>query len=481
MFVEEIDSMNRFKLGLIVAVFMLVGGLALSVSAQDMPTPQVNLASEQLVTGGFVTIDSVYSEGPGFVVIHRQSDGGVAGVSAPLAPGWTNNLRINLNTSLAEAGMSAMLHVDDNTIGTYEFGTVEGADGPVRVGDQIVNPLFSAAVLDATDQKLNGSTVTVRAAAMADGGFVVIHSGAEGRPGPVLGYAAIPAGTSTDVSIELSGDITPIVWPMLHVDDNTIGAYEFGSVEGADAPVRVGGAVATFAIWTVNHIRVNDQIVLYGDNSPMAGAAGEMTPTVRAKSVLSEGPGILVVHADDNGSAGAILGATFVNDGLTENVEVQLDASAGITPVVWPMLHVDAGTVGVYDGLEVDGLASNLAVSDVTFPINIAPALVMSDQALTDGALVITNALMDVPGWIAIHTDNNGQPGPVIATAQLHPGANWNVVIPVDAAAAGGRVFPMLHYDTGEAGTYEFGTVEGADGPVFVAENVVFGPLNITQ
>src|SRR5689334_10149830 len=101
--------------------------LAVSVGAQDMPTPSVAVG-DQAILGGFVTIDSIYSEGPGFVVIHRGSDGGVVGVSQALNAGWTNNLRIPIDVTKAEATMSGMLHVDDGAVGTYEFGTVEGAD-----------------------------------------------------------------------------------------------------------------------------------------------------------------------------------------------------------------------------------------------------------------------------------------------------------------------------------------------------------------
>lgn len=468
--------MYRFKVVVVVMLAVLLGTLALSVNAQDMPAPQVNLASDQLVLEGFVFIDSIYSEGPGFVVIHRASDGGVAGVSQPLAAGWTNNLRINIDTTAAEAQMSAMLHVDDNTVGTYEFGTVEGADAPVKVGDQLVNPIFNAQVLDATDQKLANGEVTIKAVAVPVDSWVVIHAGDAENFGAVLGQTLVPAGSATDVKVAVSGDVTSVLWPMLHVDSGAAGTYEFGSVEGADGPVVLDGKVATFPIWTVNHIRVNDQIVVRGD-----GMEANPAPTVLAKSVLSEGPGILVIHANDNGNAGAILGAAFVSDGFSGNVTVELDPTAGITPVVWPMLHVDAGTVGVYDGLEVDGVATANGEA-VTFTINAAPSLVMEDGPLAeDGSLHIEKALIDAAGWLAIHSDNNGAPGPVIATFQLHPGANWHLEIPVDPAQAGARVFPMLHYDTGAAGIYEFGTVEGADGPVFVGENVIVAPLNITQ
>lgn len=443
-----------------------------------MATPQVNLG-DQLVLEGFVSIDSIYSETPAFVVIHRASDGGVAGVSQALNPGWTYNLRVNLDVTQAEAQMSAMLHVDDNGVGTYEFGTVEGADAPVKVGDAIVNTLFNAQVLDVTDQKVVDGTVTVKAAAVPVDSWVVIHSAADGAPGPVLGQALVKAGTSTNVSVPLSGEITSTLFPMLHVDDGAAGTYEFGMVEGADAPVILNGKVATFPIWTVNHLRVVDQIVIHG-NMPGIEAMTMPTPSVKVKSVLSEGPGIVVIHADDNGNAGAIIGAAFVPDGLSTNLTIELDTAGGpITPVLWPMLHVDAGNIGVYDGLEVDGVAMADGQA-VTFTIKGGPSLTVADQALVDGTLTIRKAIMDAPGWIAIHSSVDGKPGPVIASALLHTGANWDVVIPVDAAQAGAQVFPMLHYDTGAMGVYEFGTVEGADGPTKVGENVVVVPLNIT-
>jgi hypothetical protein len=191
----------------------------------------------------------------------------------------------------------------------------------------------------------------------------------------------------------------------------------------------------------------------------------------------------VVIHANDNGNAGAILGAAFVEDGLTENINIPLDASAGLTPVVWPMLHFDAGTIGTYDGLDVDGVAT--ADGDaVTFTINAAPALTVEDTTLVasggQALLTVKWALIDAPGFIAIHTDNNGQPGPVIGTALLHSGVNANVQVTIDPAQAGTKVFPMLHYDTNVAGKYEFGDVEGADAPVFVQEQVIFLPQNVS-
>src|ERR1051325_11464405 len=150
--------------------------------------------------------------------------------------------------------MSGMLHVDDNTVGTYEFGTVEGADAPVKNGDQIVNTVFNAQVLDAWDQTVADGNLTIKAVAVPVDSWVVIHSGETGAPGGVLGETLVKAGTATDVKVAVSGNVTAAMWPMLHVDDHAMGTYEFGTVDGAEAPVAINGTVATFPIWTDNHV-----------------------------------------------------------------------------------------------------------------------------------------------------------------------------------------------------------------------------------
>jgi len=44
---------------------------------------------------------------------------------------------------------------------------------PVKNGDQIVNTLFNAQILDATDQKVVDGSVTIKAVAMPADGWVV--------------------------------------------------------------------------------------------------------------------------------------------------------------------------------------------------------------------------------------------------------------------------------------------------------------------
>lgn len=469
--------MHRHIRMLVLAAMLALLAIALPVGAQgETSVPAVEVAS-QVVLDGTVTIASASSDGPGWLVIHADGGGApgpVIGYRA-LNSGLTYNLQVSIDAAQATPTLYAMLHADTGEVGVYEFGAVEGADGPVRVNDQVITPAFTIELISAADQFVVNSQVMIAAIVTQQPGWLVIHADGDGSPGPVLGQTQVPAGVSANVAVALAGDATGVLWPMLHVDTGVEGTYEFGAVEGADGPVRVNDRVAVTRLWTVPHMRVDDQIVLGGD-----GMEAMAEPSLIARSVLSEGPGWLVVHADGGGSPGPVLGQAALASGLNTDVVVTLDP-AGVTPMLWPMLHVDTGVEGTYEFGTVEGADGPVRVNDsvVTFPIHAAPSLTLSDQTLDAGVLLIDAALIDAPGWIAIHSSVDGAPGPVIATYPLAAGLSRAIHIPLDAAQAGQQVFPMLHYDTGEAGVYEFGTVEGADGPVRVGDAVVVGPINL--
>jgi hypothetical protein len=275
---------------------------------------------------------------------------------------------------------------------------------------------------------------------------------------------------------------------MLHVDTGEAGVYEFGTVEGADGPVVVNGVVATFDVPLVDSIIASPQIIVHADNYEMMEGMmmEEMAPTFKADAVLSTENGFLVIHQDSGeGSPGPVAGYTPVTAGLNLDVAVELDP-AMLTPVVFPMLHVDTGEAGVYEFGTVEGADGPVRVNDqvVTFPVNIAPSYNASEpQSLAEGTVTLDWVHADAIGWLVIHSSVDGGPGPVAGVAPVNFGINRNVVVNVDLSgiegAATDQVFPMLHYDNAAIGSYEFGSVEGADGPVIVGGNVVVGPLAI--
>lgn len=120
------------------------------------------------------------------------------------------------------------------------------------------------------DQTSGGTTITVTQVTAAEPGWLVIHANADGKPGPVLGQASVPAGTTDNVVVTLNtplGETAP-VWAMLHVDAGTVGTYEF---PGADGPVMV-----------------NDTIVMASLIATVSGAAAENVANAAAEPIVKE-------------------------------------------------------------------------------------------------------------------------------------------------------------------------------------------------
>jgi predicted lipoprotein with Yx(FWY)xxD motif len=86
--------------------------------------------------------------------------------------------------------------------------------------------------------------------------------------------------------------------------------------------------------------------------------------TVTMNDVVSIGPGWLVIHIDDQGNPGEVIGFAPVRPGHNPNLAVKIDP-AKATPVLFAMLHVDAGTVGTYEfpGPDIPAMENGQMVS----------------------------------------------------------------------------------------------------------------------
>jgi hypothetical protein len=93
------------------------------------------------------------------------------------------------------------------------------------------------------------------------------------------------------------------------------------------------------------------------------------------------------------------------------------------------------------------------------------PTVSVADQAIDDSRVLIAKVVSDSPGWIVIHIQANGAPGPVIGYSAVHEGNNSDVTVAIDADKATPVLYAMLHTDAGKVGVYEF---PGPDVPVMV-------------
>lgn len=201
--------------------------------------------------------------------------------------------------------------------------------------------------------------------------------------------------------------------------------------------------------------------------------------TVTIAKVVSNGPGWLVVHKDANGAPGAVIGYAAVKNGENDNVAVKIDSYSG-TPTLYAMLHIDAGKVGVYEfpGADVPAMVKGAMVTPAFKVTGLDPRVVVADQAIKDGTVTIGEVLSNGPGWLVIHADAKGSPGPVIGYAAAPDGLSLNLAVPINAKKATPVLYAMLHTDAGVVGKYEF---PGADVPVMVDGKMVTPPFKATK
>jgi plastocyanin len=105
------------------------------------------------------------------------------------------------------------------------------------------------------------------------------------------------------------------------------------------------------------------------------------------------------------------------------------------------------------------------------------PTEVVFEAQSSDGSsIVVVSVTLPSPGFIAVHGDGGGSPGPVIGHSGLLPeGTSTDVEITLDEPlAATGLVFPMAHIDVNGNGEYEFFPPDNTvDGPAQTADGAV--------
>jgi len=87
------------------------------------------------------------------------------------------------------------------------------------------------------------------------------------------------------------------------------------------------------------------------------------------------------------------------------------------------------------------------------------PAAITAEDQTGDGASVtVASVSLPTEGFVVIHADGGGSPGPILGWSDLLPaGDSADVVVTLqDPLAASGTVFPMAHVDANANGVYEF-------------------------
>jgi hypothetical protein len=113
-------------------------------------------------------------------------------------------------------------------------------------------------------------------------------------------------------------------------------------------------------------------------------------------------------------------------------------------------------------------MAAPVYQDEATASVNVA------DQSVVDGAVVVAEVVSPGAGWIVVHADEAGAPGPIIGQTAVEAGANADVSVTIDADAATDTLYAMLHEDDGDG---EFDSAK--DKSVKVDDKTVVMPFSI--
>lgn len=233
---------------------------------------------------------------------------------------------------------------------------------------------------------------------------------------------------------------------------------------------------------------------------------------VTVAAVTAAQAGWMVIHADDSGAPGTVLGQTRVSIGESTDVLVGLEEAVEGEVTLWAMLHVDEGEAGIYEFPGPDGpvllddaivMASftatataveeeetldeaseeaapveeetteetpatdeeaaeeatvNAAATDETASITVI------DQGSSGNNVAVLQAVLTQAGWLVIYSDENDAPGQVLGQTNLPWGTTANIIVTLEEPISGEtKLWAMLHADEGEVGVFEF---PGSDVPL---------------
>lgn len=307
----------------------------------QLSTPIITISDQELFEDGLIQVESVLALNSGWLII-QADDAGQLGEylgSVPLQPGLNESLQIHIPWRQGTTTLHAVIYEDNGRAQRLDF---PGEDSPFLVNGNPVVETFSVTYppdLFVLDQPIVDGKFVVERVYSHGPGWLVVYFDNEGQPGLIIGSAALVDGVNEKVEVEIVDTaVTNILHLRLHEDSEPGDGFDFPRV---DPPIVYDGRQVrpyTFNVDPGNYLIVQDQLAV--------STAETMQVTIPTAVVNL--PGWLVIQADDNGLPGDILGYTQLNEGLSQDIAVEIPNDLA-TDVLYAVLHLDADEIGTFE------------------------------------------------------------------------------------------------------------------------------------
>lgn len=449
-------------------------------TAEPTSTPEptripatIEAGRQILAEDGVLTFDLVTLPENGWLVVYRAVDGEPDQIigQLSLAADVHEAVEVAVDVEQATEEMFAALLADEGTAGMLD---ADGADEPFA-GTELI-PLTVDIQLPRPQVAISEQTVDETGLVLVDvveavaPSWLTIHADEGGTAGAILGSAYLEPGPYEDLAIALDWRLaTPIMYAVLHEDTGEPRLLEYPE---DDLPVLLDGepVMAEFTATLPPDILVYDQPVV--------------DSRIVVDRVISNGPGWLAVTSVTDGVAGPIIGHAGLEDGLNEQVIVEL-IEAAVTPQLLAQLHHDTEPGGAFDFPAEDPpvLRNGRLPNPTPFRTDVGAYLIVHDQPLgADGSLTVQLVVVPTDAWLVVFDDEEGEPGSIVATAAVPPGLSHDVNVLPEGSLPPGRYYAALHQDTDAAGEFDYPDgdvpiVAPGSGPVFAPFDVLESAL----
>lgn len=434
--------------------------------------PSISVEKQTLAEDGHLTIDNVTTPDDGWVVIYQDIDeepGDMLGQQAVTA-GNNSNVTVTIAPRDATPNLIAALHIDAGAHGKFEY---PGPDSPLKDGTDAVTAAFQVEiqlpepVINVTDQIIaEDGLITVEEVFTLEPGWLVIHSLENDKIGPAIGQIPLQGGQNRNL-------VFPIRWrvastklmAVLHQDIEQPGGFN----PAVDLPVLNGGepVVAEINVTLPPDIFVYNQLLHEGK--------------ISIERVISDGPGWVAAYVDDEGQPGLIIGFTLLQDGINEDVEVELPATAASSRL-FLILHEDSGNKGEFDfpAADLPVIHQGHLLTPVVVQTNSGNYLITKDQPLSEqNTIEVPLVVADLDTWVVVYNlDETEEPGEIVGQTWLPAGINRDIQVTINPDLKSNALLAVLHQDSGNLQQFDF--PKGADAPLLRNLVPIQSPFTLT-
>jgi hypothetical protein len=439
----------------------------------EAAVPAISVTDQVLEDDGRLLVSEVTAAERGWIVLY-DDDGGapgqVLGYSA-VEEGQNEDIIIQIDPLAATETLYLLLHTDAGEKDSFDF---PGPDDPVTVDSEPVEAMFvvdrraTIPSITVSDQEIGeDGLVVIDSVTSAGPGWIVLYQDEDGQPGRMMGYMPVDDGENENLSIPINWrEAMPAFIVALYQDSGEADVFERPEV---DQPVTTNGEplLVPFAVDMPSDVFVLNQPII--DNK------------VVVERAISRGSGWLVIYRDEEGASGNIVGFAPLEDGVNENIEVEILTSA-VTPVLQIIVHEDTGTLGEFDFPVGDGPMrfQGQIPNPYTFRTDTGNYVVMQDQPLSDANTVtVTLVVVDVDAWVTVRSSSGGVAGDVIGLLWVPAGLHRDVVIEIDPDLTTITLFVVLHLDIGESQVFDF--PDGVDSPLQRNRSFIQVPFSLSS